>query len=474
MSQKNDEDAKEYSLIIRYRSTTESPCRWAVFYLVSAVLATLRPLTADLGWRISLALVVYLTGLITQQNVTATEIATQVGLVSHDTLRRMLAGLGITISLGLTLSVRLIVALGGEQGWIAIDDVLLPKPFAKALALCFWDYDHAARRNCFGQRLVFIVWSNGTLVIPLLFAVWQKDPTRKPRGRKKRRRQVQKPQAKKGTRKRRRRARKTVGKRRLRLASGARYRTKNELARLMIRRLMRRGLPVQYVLFDNWYAAEDNFRLFERLGLKWVTRTKSNYKLNDEGQSLTAKKIAESVKKANYHYYPSLSARARSFAVKRGERQLKLTVIKDDRGPEGGRTKYLLTNATALECCQVIAWYRRRWMIEVFFRDCKQYLGLGRCEARLSEEIIGHLALVCVAYTILQLLRPVTDKPRPSVRANKHHLAPLMIVVLPTGQRTAQRPLPNGKMKEVVLDHLLEPVRTRLPSLTLTENLVFT
>ena len=459
----------------RNRSTTETSCRWAVFYLVGSVLATLRPLTIDLSLRASVAMVVYLTGLITQQNVTATEIATQVGLVSHDTLRRMLVSLGVTISLGLALSVRLIVAQGGEQGWIAIDDVLLPKPFAKALALCFWDYDHAARRNCFGQRLVFVVWSNGTLVIPLLFAFWQKDPTRKPRGKKKkRRRPVQKSQAKKGTRKRRRRARKTAGKRRVRLANGTHYRTKNELARVLVWRLVRRGLPVEFVLFDNWYAAEDNFRLFERLGLKWVTRAKSNYKLDYEGQSLTTKKIAEQVKKANYHYYPSLSARARSFAVKRGERQLKLTVIKDDRGPEGGRTKYLLTNATALECCQVIAWYRRRWMIEVFFRDCKQYLGLSRCEARLSEEIIGHIALVCVAYVILQLLRPMTDKLRPSVRANKHHLAPLVIVVLPTGQRTAQRPLPNGKMEEVALDHLLEPVRTRLPGLTLTENLIFT
>ncbi len=115
--------------MIRYRSTAETACRWAVFYLVSSVLATLRPLTVDLGLRISLTLVVYLTGLITQQNITATEIATQVGLVSHDSLRRMLAGLSLTISLGLTLSVRLIVALGGAPGWIAIDDVLLPKPF---------------------------------------------------------------------------------------------------------------------------------------------------------------------------------------------------------------------------------------------------------------------------------------------------------------------------------------------------------
>lgn len=456
------------------RSTNDAACRWAAFYVVGAVLATLRPLTVDLGMRLSLTMVVYLTGLITQQNITATEIATQVGLVSHDSLRRMLNSLGITISIGLCLGIRLVGALGGKPGWVAIDDVLLPKPFAKALALCFWDYDHAARRNCFGQRLVFVVWSNGTLIIPLLFAFWQKDPTRKPKPKKKARRASPAQQRRKGTRKRPRRVRKTKPARRVRLASGARYRTKNELARVMIWRLVRRGLPLEFVLFDNWYAAEENFRLFERLDLKWVTRAKSNYKLDYDKQRLTVKQIAESVQKANYHYYAGLGGRARSFAVQRGERRLKLTVIKNDRGPEGGRTKYLLTNATELNCQQVIQWYRRRWMIEVFFRDCKQYLGLGRCEARLAEEIIAHVALVCGAYTILQLLRPIGEDSRPSVRASKHHLAPLVVVILPTGARAVQRPLPNGKMKTVAWDHLLDPVRTRLSSLTLMENLVFT
>ena len=285
-----------------YRSTQDTACRWAVFYLIGALLASLRPLTVDLGLRLSLALVVYLTGLITQPNVTATEIATQVGLVSHDSLRRMLSALGVTLTLGLCLSVRLLGALGGATGWLALDDVLLPKPFAKALALCFWDYDHAARRNCFGQRLVFVVWSNGSLVIPLLFAVWQKDPTRKPRGKRKQRRPSPSPSQKKGPRKRRRRARKTTAKRRVRLATGVRYRTKNELARVLVWRLVRRGLPVEFVLFDNWYAAEENFRLFERLGLKWVTRAKRNYKLDYDAQRLTVKQITARVKPANYHY----------------------------------------------------------------------------------------------------------------------------------------------------------------------------
>lgn len=370
---------------------------------------------------------------------------------------------------------RLVQALGGAPGWLIIDDVLLPKVFAKAIELCFWDWDHASRRNCFGQRLVFVLWSNGALVIPLLFTFWQKDPTRKPKPQKAKRAKTKKRKGAGTARRRRRqpRARGKRGKSRVRVASGARYRTKNELARVMVWRSIQRGLPVQFVLFDNWYAAEDNLKLFERLRLFWVTRSKDNYTVQYEGRTLQVKQVASRVPKAHYHYYTSLGARARSFAVTRNGRALTLTVIKDDRGPESGRTKYLLTNATGLNVRQVVEWYRRRWTIEVFFRDCKQYLGLGRSEVRNADEIISHIVLVCIAYTVLQLLKPLANEKRPSVRACKHALAPLALLVLPSGERCAERHLPNGSVDVISFEHWLEPFRTRLPGLVLAENLVF-
>jgi hypothetical protein len=452
----------------RHHNTSPELCRWAVFYLLGRLLTTLRPLLADLGLRTSLAVLVYLTGLLTQHNVTLTEIATQVGLVSHDSLQRMLRALGLTLTAGLCLVVRLVTQLSATPGALLIDDVLLPKPFARAIALCYWDYDHSTRRNAFGQRLVFVVWSNGTLLIPLLFAFWQKDPTRKPK--KKGKQVVRKTKAADTARRRRRRKRSPQPKRRLRLPNGVHYRTKNELAQVLV---LRRGLPVEYVLFDNWYAARGNFRLFERLHLHWVTRAKGNYRVLWDGVSLTIKQVAATVPKANYHYYASLRARARSFVVEKDGRCLKLTVLKNDAGPEGGRTKYLLTNALHLTTREVIAWYRRRWAIEVFFRDCKQYLGLGRSEVRQPSEIIAHVFLVCVAYTALQLLKPQGHEANVSVRADKHALAPLLLVVLPTGERCAQRLLANGGSERILLEHLLSPVRTRLPAFPLAESLDF-
>ena len=132
----------------------------------------LGPLLVGLTFRLTPALLAYLTGLITQENITATVLASQVGVVSHDDLTRLLRSIGPGLSAGACWAVPLATRLGAD-GWLIIDDVLLPKPFAQALAFAGWDYDHASNRNTYGLRLVFVVWCNG-----------QSVPRRKRAGRK--------------------------------------------------------------------------------------------------------------------------------------------------------------------------------------------------------------------------------------------------------------------------------------------------
>jgi len=315
----------------------------------------------------------------------------------------------------------------------------------------------------------------------LLFAVWQKDPTKKPKvKRRQRARRGAKGKSnraagkqKKVARKRQRRCKRARRPNIVRLPNGVRFRTKNELARALIWKLRRRGLKADYLLFDNWYASDDNLRLLARLKLHWVTRSKHNLKVEYENKSLAVSAVAATVKKSNYHYYQALRARARSFRVKRDGRTLLLVVIKDDRSPEAGRTKYLLTDDLSLTTCEVIKWYRRRWPIEVFFRDCKQLLGMTACEARTEEAIVSHFVLVCAAYTLLQLFKPPLAKPHPSVCTIKHELSALVMIAARRGEKVAHRQSPNGQLLKVDLEHFLNPIRTRLPQLVIPERLVF-
>jgi hypothetical protein len=117
-----------------------------------------------------LAVGVYLIGLVTQHNLTAMAIAASVGLVSHDHLSWMLQGLFWTLSQGACLAVRVVTALGVE-GYLIIDDVLIPKAFAKLIALCYWDYDHSQKRHSYGQRCPSVKASKDALA-PLVVE-WQ-------------------------------------------------------------------------------------------------------------------------------------------------------------------------------------------------------------------------------------------------------------------------------------------------------------
>lgn len=447
-------------------------CRYAVFYLVCGVLQSLWPVTIGVvgtGRGQFLAVAAYVTGLMTQANVTCSWMATAVGVVTHDGLTRLVHDLGWTLRGGAAAAARVVEGLGIE-GWLILDDVLIVKVFGKAMALCGWDWDHTQKRHVFGQRVVFVVWSCGWLLIPLAFAFWRQDPEAFERRRQTRR--AGRKKKGKGRQRGRPKGSKTAkrGRRRKRLPGGIHYRTKNELARILVRQVVRRGVRAKKVLFDNWYASQANLRFFEGLGLDWVTSLKSNTQVMFNGEILMVKQVAASVIKPNYHYYRALGGRARSFEVVRNGRPGKLTVIKDDTGPEGGRTKYLMTNDLTLTVCEHIRWYRRRWMIEVFFRDVKQELGLGRCEARSERAVIAHVILVCVAYTIWQLLKPTDAQDRPSVRASRHALTPL-VTVFTTESVQIARLKPSGQTVPVPVADLWQPVRTRLSAWSLPETL---
>ena len=46
--------------------------------------------------------------------------------------------------------------------------------------------------------------------------------------------------------------------------------------------------------------------------------------------------------------------------------------------------------------------YKRRWDIEVYYRDCKQCLGMGEYQVRSIDVGVIHLLLVSLAYTLLK------------------------------------------------------------------------
>jgi hypothetical protein len=95
-----------------------------------------------------------------------------------------------------------------------------------------------------------------------------------------------------------------------------------------------------------------------------------------------------------------------------------------------GNYEYLATNELTADLARVVARKQSRWNVETIFRDTKQSAGLGACQCWTDAAMVRHVALVLVAFVVLQQLRVDPSEPSPrsssagnwpsSVRASYH------------------------------------------------------
>ena len=91
--------------------------------------------------------------------------------VSHDRLTRWLHAdwSGHTL---LELACRTLFVW--ERGYLIIDDTVVPKPFATTIEGLAWVFSSQERKPVYGLSLVLLVWTNGTLRVPLGVRLWHK------------------------------------------------------------------------------------------------------------------------------------------------------------------------------------------------------------------------------------------------------------------------------------------------------------
>lgn len=151
---------------------------------------------------------------------------------SHDSLTRVLNGKKFCWQ---TLLQNFLLRTFGklQDGWLIIDDTTISKQFAKRLESLTWVFDTKIGQSILGINLVALVWSNGTITLPLAIRVYQKD-------------------------------------------SG---KTKIDLAIELLSYARKLGIRPKFVAFDSWYAAKELFWKIKEYNWKFVTQLKSNRKL---------------------------------------------------------------------------------------------------------------------------------------------------------------------------------------------------
>ncbi len=185
-----------------------------------------------------------------------------------------------------------------------------------------------------------------------------------------------------------------------------RQEAKNKTTDLLIsilQRAYKRGVDATYVLFDSWFAHDVVIGKILEIGYHVICRCKlGRVKYHYQGYGYTAKQLFTKIARKRMKWNPELGFYTASIAVSLPHSSMVTLVFCQ---PER-RTKFslFLSTDSELQITEILRKYANRWSIEMFFRDAKQHLGLGKEQNRDFDAIIAHQSFLIIRYQLLSFL----------------------------------------------------------------------
>jgi len=350
-----------------------------LFAHVVAALQTIGVLVAVGGNPTTFGLVaLYVAGLVLlDARQTQPRISERLPARCHDALNRLLRTMPLStraLMRGLIGFVRVLSRRLGTAGYRCVDDVVIEKPFAKRLPWAAWTYSHAKKQKVYGVHVVLLSWTSdpaGTWRIPVAFRVWRPK----------------------------------------RSCAPGRYHKKTDLVVAMLREVVAAGCPAAYVAGDTAYTGGQVSKTAARLGLVWVGTIAPRTTVVYRGRRQQVQHLAPRLK---LKWRPKLGVRAIALLVYAPSLgPVRLVVLKH----EHGNYEYLVTNDVATDLALLVRRKRSRWRIETIFRDTKQLAGLAACQCWVDQALVRHVALVFLAFVVLQVLRRAPQETAGAVKA---------------------------------------------------------
>lgn len=180
------------------------------------------------------------------------------------------------------------------------------------------------------------------------------------------------------------------------------YLTKIQSMIQMIRRAIQQGIRFDYVLVDSWFTCHELVKFITTrkipchfLGMAKMAKTRYGY----NGKNLTAKELIEALKKSKKLKRSQLLSyyNAQAHVDFKGI-PVKVFFFKTSRR---GNWNMLLTTNLDLVFEKAYKIYSTRWNIEVFFKEAKQHLELGKCQSQDFDAQIATTTISMIQYNLL-------------------------------------------------------------------------
>lgn len=190
--------------------------------------------------------------------------------------------------------------------------------------------------------------------------------------------------------------------------------TKLELVESMIKNALSRGVKANYVLFDSWFSFPAFISKIRKLELHVICRlkdmkTKYCYNDNDYRLSELYHQIRHSFRKDRETglYLCSVTVHVSGVGLST------IVFARGYQDTDGHKDKWVafLSTDLSLKSSEIIKKYTNRWSIEVFFKESKQLLALGKEQSTSFNAQIASTSISMMTYTMLAFLNNSEKMP---------------------------------------------------------------
>lgn len=280
---------------------------------------------------------------------------------------------------------------------LVFDDTDFPKT-GKSMELIGKVFSHVAHKMILGYKALYMTITDGKSMMALDFAILGEKGKKGDQNMKK-----------KDLDGRFTRERKDDDHAKLRMDEY--FQSKIDLMIEMIDRAVSRKFKFDYVLADSWFACSKVIRhiIAKHIGchyLGMVKMGKTRYRVN--GKLLTAKGIVAKFLNNKERKKYSKKLRCHYIVVNAflDENPVRLFFV---RRTACGEWNGLITTNRKLDFFKAYEIYSMRWSIEVFNKDSKQLLGLGKCQSNDFSAQLAHTTICAIQFNLLSVVKRFED-----------------------------------------------------------------
>lgn len=276
---------------------------------------------------------------------------------------------------------------------LIVDDTQLDKT-GKTIEFIGKVFDHCSHTYRLGMKVLTLGYSDGKTFIPIDFSIHNETGKQGKRGLKAKELKTQ------------------FSKKRNSKSSGYERESEVSLDKIssalkMIKRCIKKWFKIEYVLADSWFICEKFIKGIQGINPKLhvIGLMKMNRIVQANGNSYKANKIPEIYRKDIHH---SKIFKCSYISMKIGYKGIKMKGYWIKMKGQNSWNLLISTN-DKLTFVKAMTIYKNRWSIEVFFKDCKQNLGLNMCQSKDFDAHIATISIVFMNYIVLALKKRFED-----------------------------------------------------------------